>query len=142
MGVKQIMTKKIVTVELDDSLAMLREIFDNLKFHHLLVVESQELVGVVSDRDLLKALSPNLGTISATLKDEATLNKRVHQIMTSKLITLHPDAAISDAVKLFNTHKISCIPVVDNEFRPLGIVSWRDLLKAVAASDKPGPEGS
>jgi acetoin utilization protein AcuB len=136
------MTKKIVTVELDDSLAMVKEIFDNLKFHHLLVVESQKLVGVVSDRDLLKALSPNLGTISATLKDEATLNKRVHQIMTSKLITLHPDATIGDAVNLFNTHKISCIPIVDNEFRPLGIVSWRDLLNAVAASDNPGPEGS
>ena len=142
MSVQQIMTTKIVTVELDDSLAMVKEIFDNLKFHHLLVVESQKLVGVVSDRDLLKALSPNLGTISATLKDEATLNKRVHQIMTSKLITLHPDATIGDAVNLFNTHKISCIPVVDNEFRPLGIVSWRDLLRAVAASDKPGPEGS
>ena len=141
MSVQQIMTKKIVTVELDDSLAMVKEIFDNLKFHHLLVVESNKLAGVVSDRDLLKALSPNLGTISATLRDEATLNKRVHQIMTCKLITLHPDAAISDAVNLFNTHKSSCIPVVDNEFRPLGIVSWRDLLKAVAASDKPGPEG-
>jgi acetoin utilization protein AcuB len=141
MIVQQIMTKKIVTVELDDSLAMVKEIFDNLKFHHLLVVESSKLTGVVSDRDLLKALSPNLGTISATLKDEATLNKRVHQIMTSKLITLHPDAAISDAVNLFNAHKISCIPIVDNEFRPLGIVSWRDLLKAVAASGKPGPEG-
>ena len=130
MRVQQIMTKKIVTIELDDSLAMVKEIFDNLKFHHLLVVESNKLVGVVSDRDLLKALSPNLGSISATLKDEATLNKRVHQIMTSKLVTLHPDAAISDAVNLFNTHKISCIPVVDKEFRPLGIVSWRDILRA------------
>jgi len=124
------MTKKIVTIELDDSLAMVKEIFDNLNFHHLLVVEGNKLVGVVSDRDLLKALSPNLGSISATLRDEATLNKRVHQIMTSKLITLHADAAISDAVNLFNTHKISCIPVVDNDFKPLGIVSWRDLLRA------------
>lgn len=131
------MTKKIVTIELDDSLAMVREIFDNLKFHHLLVVESNKLVGVVSDRDLLKALSPNLGSISATSKDEATLNKRVHQIMTSKLVTLQPDAEISDAVNLFNTHRISCIPVVDNEFMPLGIVSWRDILRAVAASENP-----
>ena len=135
MRVQQIMTKKVVTIELDDSLAMVKEIFDNLKFHHLLVVESNKLVGVVSDRDLLKALSPNLGSISATLKDEATLNKRVHQIMTSKLVTLHPDATISDAVNLFNTHKVSCIPVVDNEFRPLGIVSWRDILRAEASGD-------
>lgn len=141
MSVQQIMTKKIVTVELDDSLAMVKKIFDDRKFHHLLVVESNKLSGVVSDRDLLKALSPNLGTISATLNDEATLNKRVHQIMTRKLITLHPDATISEAVNLFNTHKISCIPIVDSEFRPLGIVSLRDILKAVAESDNSGPEG-
>jgi acetoin utilization protein AcuB len=140
MSMQQIMTKKIVTVELDDSLRMVKEIFDNLKFHHLLVVETKKLVGVVSDRDLLKALSPNLGTISATLRDEATLNKRVHQIMSHKLVTLSPDATISDAVNLFSTHKISCIPIVDNEFRPLGIVSWRDLLKAMATGDKPGPD--
>ncbi len=129
------MTRKIVTVEMDDSLAMVKEIFDSLQFHHLLVVESQRLVGVVSDRDLLKALSPNLGTVSATLSDEATLNKRVHQIMTRSLITLHTDATIRDAVDMFNTHRISCIPVVDNDFRPLGIVSWRDILKAVTAGN-------
>lgn len=133
------MTKKIVTVELDDSLAMVKKIFDDLEFHHLLVVESDKLVGVVSDRDLLKALSPNLGTISATINDEATLNKRVHQIMTRKLITLYLDATISDAVNLFNTHKISCIPIVDSKCRPLGIISWRDILKAVAANDNSGP---
>ena len=135
MNVQQIMTKKIVTVGLDDSLALVKKIFDDLKFHHLLVIESNKLSGVVSDRDLLKALSPNLGTISATLNDEATLKKRVHQIMTRKLITLHPDAAVSDAVSLFNTNKISCIPIVDTDCKPLGIVSWRDILKAVAASD-------
>lgn len=135
MSVQRIMTRKIVTVEMDDSLAMVKEIFDSLQFHHLLVVESQRLVGVVSDRDLLKALSPNLGTVSATLSDEATLNKRVHQIMTRSLITLHPDATIRDAVDMFNTHRISCIPVVDNDFRPLGIVSWRDILKAVTAGN-------
>ncbi len=139
MNVQEIMTKRIVTVELDDSLAIVKEIFDRLKFHHLLVVEGNELVGVVSDRDLLKALSPNLGTVSATARDEATLNKRVHQIMTHKLITLFPDAAIGEAVSLFNKHGISCIPVVDRELRPLGIVSWRDILKGVAGRDQGGP---
>lgn len=125
------MTKKIVTVELDDTLATVKGIFDNLKFHHLLVIESDKLIGVVSDRDLLKAISPNIGTISATFSDEATLNKRVYQVMTRKPITLSPEAPIGDAVGLFNTHRVSCIPIVDREFRPVGIVSWRDILKAL-----------
>jgi acetoin utilization protein AcuB len=135
MNLKQIMTSKIITVEPDDSLATVKEIFDKLKFHHVLVVESNLLVGVVSDRDLLKALSPNLGTLSATLKDEATLNKRVHQIMSRSPITLHADAGIIDAIALFNTQRVSCIPIVNDEFRPIGIVSWRDILKALVRSD-------
>ncbi|NLC23259.1 MAG: CBS domain-containing protein, partial [Oxalobacter sp.] len=87
--------------------------------------------GVVSDRDLLKAISPNLGTMVVTYRDLATLNKRVHQIMTRKPITLKPDNSISDAAALFNTHRISCIPVVNDEFQPVGIVSWRDLVKTM-----------
>ena len=124
-------------VGMDDSLARVKDIFDRQKFHHLLVVESGKLVGVVSDRDLLKALSPNLGTISATERDESTLNKRVHQIMTRKLTTLHPEASIHDAVTIFSTFNISCIPIVDRAFTPLGIVSLRDLIKALAAGEKP-----
>jgi acetoin utilization protein AcuB len=136
MFVKQLMTKKIVTVEMDDTLATVKEIFDNLKFHHLLVVESGRLFGVVSDRDLLKALSPRLGTMSETFDDAATLNKRVHQIMTRKPITLRPEAHLLEAVNMFNIHKVSCIPVVDEKFKPVGIISWRDILKALVKKDK------
>jgi len=131
MSIEKIMTKKIVTVELDDTLATVKEIFDNLKFHHLLVVESGKLIGVVSDRDLLKAISPNIGTMAATDRDEATLNKKVYQVMTRKPITLRPEDPIGKAVELFNTHRISCLPIVDREFRPVGILTWRDILKAI-----------
>lgn len=130
--VQQIMTKKIVTVGFDDNLSTVKEIFDHLKFHHLLVVDSDELFGIVSDRDLLKALSPRIGTVLETPDDEATLNKKVHHIMSRKpLITLLPDATIIDAVDLFSKHNISCIPVVDNDYKPIGLVSWRDILKAL-----------
>ena len=129
MLIQEIMTKKVVTVEMDDKLSVVKDIFENSKFHHLLVVEEGKLFGVVSDRDLLKALSPNLGTMTETYKDAATLNKRVHQIMTRKPITLKPSATVKDAVSLFNQHRISCLPIVDDEFRPVGILSWRDILR-------------
>jgi acetoin utilization protein AcuB len=133
MTVSDIMTKRPVTVELGDKLSTVREIFERLKFHHLLVVADQQLLGVVSDRDLLKALSPNLGTLSETLKDTACLNKQVHQIMSRKPVTLPPDASLQDAVQVFLQHRVSCIPIVDNKQRPLGIVSWRDLLQALSS---------
>jgi len=131
MLIQEVMTKRVVTIEMDDKLSVVKDIFENSKFHHLLVIEDDKLFGVVSDRDLLKALSPNLGTMTETYKDAATLNKKVHQIMTRKPITLTANATVKDAVNLFNSHRISCIPIVDKDFRPVGIVSWRDILKAV-----------
>ncbi|HCE09617.1 MAG TPA: CBS domain-containing protein [Oxalobacteraceae bacterium] len=131
MKVKEIMSANVVTVELDDKLAVVKDAFENLKFHHLLVVEDHKLLGVISDRDLFKALSPNIGTSTESYKDAATLNKRVHQIMTRHPIVLDEDATIDDAIDLFNTHSISCIPIVNNDNGPVGIVSWRDVLKAL-----------
>ncbi|MBS1186830.1 MAG: signal transduction protein [Burkholderiaceae bacterium] len=129
MRIDEIMTRKVVTVEMDDKLSVVKDIFDNSKFHHLLVIEHGKLFGVVSDRDLLKAVSPNIGTLTETYKDAATLNKRVHQIMSRKPITLTEGASVRDAVSIFNQHKISCIPIVDKDFRPVGIVSWRDIMR-------------
>ncbi len=99
----------------------------------MLVVESEKLFGVISDRDLLKALSPYIGTASETERDAATLNKRVHQIMTRKPVVVGQSAGIYDAIEIFNNHNISCIPVVDDEFKPVGIISWRDILKKFEA---------
>jgi acetoin utilization protein AcuB len=99
MHVRDIMSKTVVTVEMDDSLRTVKEIFDHLHFHHLLVVDEGKLFGVISDRDVLKAPSPRLGTMAESSSHSATLNKRVHQIMN----------------------------------RPVGILGWRDILRAVAS---------
>ena len=133
MNVKKIMSKKIVTIELDDTLRVAREIFENVKFHHLLVVENNKLFGILSDRDLLKALSPNIGTSAERREDQATLNKRVHQVMSRKPITLNDTENVSDAIRLFNTENITCIPIVDTTNKPVGIISWRDILKMLGA---------
>jgi acetoin utilization protein AcuB len=140
MQVRDIMTVRVVTVEMDDRLDVVKQIFDNLDFHHLLVLdERKRLSGVVSDRDLLKALSPYIGGVAETARDTATLNKRVHQIMSRKLVTVHPQASLAECAQKFLEHRISCVPVVDEDFKPLGIVSWRDALKHLLANQTPTP---
>jgi acetoin utilization protein AcuB len=131
MKIGKIMSKSVVTVEMDDSLKVVKEIFDNTHFHHLLVVESDKLYGVISDRDLLKALSPNIGTVAETVRDKATLNKKAHQIMTRKPVTLATYTGIYEAVEIFIEQNLSCIPVVDEKKKPVGIISWRDILKFI-----------
>ncbi len=124
------MTTTLVSVEMDDPLQAIKHIFENTNFHHLLVVSDDKLIGVISDRDLLKAISPYVDTSSETSRDSATMNKRAHQIMSRNPTTLHPGATIQDAIKLFNMHTISCIPVIDKSQKPVGIISWRDILSA------------
>jgi acetoin utilization protein AcuB len=127
-----IMTARVVTVEMDDRLEAVKEIFDSMSFHHLLVVdEHKRLSGVVSDRDLLRAISPYVGSAAETARDLATLNKRVHQIMTRRPITLRAQSTVAEAVALLLAHRISCIPIVDDDSKPVGIVSWRDLLRSL-----------
>jgi len=139
MDVGSIMTRRVVSVEMDDRLDVVKKIFDNLKFHHLLVLDDRgRLKGVVSDRDLLKALSPYVGTVAENARDIATLNKRVHQIMSRNLITLPPRASIAQAVQLFLDHRISCIPIIDEALKPVGILSWRDVLKTLIAGQNVG----
>jgi acetoin utilization protein AcuB len=135
MSVKHIMSRSVVTVAMDDPLSRIKEAFDRHGFHHLLVVDAGQLVGVISDRDLLKSLSPHLGTAAETTRDLATLNKRAHRIMSRQLITLREDASIHEAIEKLSGGKISCLPVVDAANHPVGIVSWRDVVKAIHRKD-------
>ncbi len=135
MTLGEIMTARVVTVEFDDSLATVKEIFDSLHFHHLLVIGSdKKLCGVISDRDLLRAISPYVGTPSETARDSATLKKRAHQIMTRSPLALQAEASLEDAIQLLLEHRVSCIPIVDEGFRAVGIVSWRDILRSLSGS--------
>ncbi|NQZ28689.1 MAG: CBS domain-containing protein [Colwellia sp.] len=132
MKIKSLMSTNVVTVKLDDPISKVKEIFEALGFHHLLVVEDKKLFGIISDRDLLKAISPKVDTAAATTQDLATLNKRAHQIMTSKPLCLKEESSVREAINLFNENKISCIPVVNENNNPVGIVSWRDIMRVLS----------
>jgi acetoin utilization protein AcuB len=130
VAVRQIMSAHAVTVSMDDSLRTVKELFDKHRFHHLLVVEGRKLVGVISDRDLLKNVSPFVGReLTERAQDAATLNKRVHQIMSRKPVTVSAEATMSDVARTMLDNQVSCLPVVDREGHPVGIITWRDLLR-------------
>jgi len=129
MAISKIMKSQVVAVDMDHTIRRVNELFASNEFHHLLVLEDNKLVGIISDRDLFKSLSPRIGTPAETLQDTALLNKKAHQIMTRNPIVINQKAAVQDAIEIFNQNKISCIPVVNDEHIPVGILSWRDIMK-------------
>ena len=132
MTVASIMTGRVITVRMDDSLGKIRELLQNVQFHHLLVVERGRLVGIVSDRDFLRAVSSFLGTPSEQTRDLDTLDKKAHQIMTRKLITVDKDTSIEAAAKLLLENNTSCLPVTSPQGEIEGIVTWKDILRSYA----------
>jgi len=127
---QQIMTTRVITVELDDKVHTARMLFERFKFPHLLVVDEDGiLVGIVSDRDLLKALSPFISTIIERSADVRTLEKPVHQIMGHRPITASKDYTVKEAAVLMLSKNISCLPIVRPNGTIEGIVTWKDILK-------------
>jgi acetoin utilization protein AcuB len=134
-SIRDIMTSRVVTIEMDDSLEVIREIFKKVRFHHLLVVDNEKLVGVISDRDALKAISPYVGTMSETDRDGATLNKCAHQIMSHHPVTVRHSCSLQEAAQLMLIRGVSCLPVTTVDGVIQGVVTWKDMVRAVLNSN-------
>ncbi|GAB4543742.1 MAG: CBS domain-containing protein [Phycisphaerales bacterium] len=130
--VRDIMTRSVVTVNADATIDHMRRLFEEQGFHHLLVRESHRVVGVVSDRDLLRHLSPWAGTMGESKSDAATLRKRAHQIMSRGLVSVRSEQTVLEAIRAMLGASVSCLPVLDEHGRPDGIVTWRDILRWTA----------
>lgn len=137
MTLADIMTATVVTVSMDDSLRSIRHIFEEHKFHHVVVVHAGRAVGIISDRDVLKNLSPFIGKLSERVQDVECLNRRAHQIMTRRLIFAAPETPIGDALAMMIERDISCLPVIDGQGRCVGIVTSRDMLRWCTACYAP-----
>ena len=130
MKIEEIMSEKITCIDLDDRLSVVRELFIKHKFHHLMVTDSKnQLVAVISERDYLKATNSNIELPTANEKDLAMLNKRVHQIVSKKLVAIKQFSPFSEAIKTFHDTDMSCLPVINSNNQPVGVITSRDIIK-------------
>jgi len=133
MKIETLMTKSLITLQLDDDLNKAKDIFATHNIHHILINDDDgALAGVITDRDLFKQLSPTIGTSKETPRDITLAQQKVHQIMSRDLISAQKEQSINDAVLLFHDNHISCLPVIDEKSRAIGIITWRDILKVIA----------
>jgi acetoin utilization protein AcuB len=131
--VRDVMTSPVYTLGLDDSIGKAKQLFDRHRFHHAVVLENRRVFGVVSDRDILKAISPFVGNPTLERSQDAnTLKRRVHQIVTRGVITIEPETSIAEAANKLWTEHVSCLPVVDSKGALVGILTARDLLRWLA----------
>ena len=127
--VRDYMVSKVETLTPDDSMDAAVVLVRSRRIRHIPIVESGTLVGIVTDRDLKRAMpSPLTGADQATYELVAETTT-VRQIMTRSPTTIAPDAPLREAVRILCDKKFGALPVVADGAL-VGIITETDLLRA------------
>jgi len=137
MTVGDLMNRELIAVSPDDSVEEAVKLLQRRGVRHLLVMKKGRLVGIISDRDIKRALDPRqtrkklMGIGGLYFLLEPIL---VAEIMTSKPITVTPDTPISQAAYILVERRFGALPVVEGT-ETVGIITETDLLRYFAESE-------
>jgi len=128
MLVADVMQAPVLTVTPKTTLPEGMRLVQHRGIRHLPVIEDDHLVGIVSDRDLKRAMASSATTLEVRelryLLDTVTME----QIMTRAVITVAPTFPIEEAARLMVQEKVSALPVTERG-RLVGIVTETDVLE-------------
>ena len=131
MIVRSIMTDKPVFLEAHHSIRQAMHALYQHEIRHLPIVDQGRLVGMLSDRDLRSYSLPAAEVIGRGAEVSKRLDAPVSSIMHGDVLSVGPDAEVSDAIDMMIRYKVGAVPVQDLETcKLIGIVSYVDILKA------------
>lgn len=124
------MTSNVAAIGPDMPIRDVTTLMELRRFRHFPIVEDGSgggrVVGMVSDRDLRAVGSPH-----PSARPDVSVFDPVRLIMSTPVITAHPDDAIEDAARRLRRHRVGALPVIEDD-RLVGIVSAVDLIEALA----------
>ena len=137
MLVKEYMTPHPLSVDEDTPVIKAAELMKERNVRRFPVMRNDELIGIVTDRDLRSAgpsqvisfdaqerqLMPELHALFAAMK--------IRDVMSRKVVTIHPEQTIVAAALLMLKHRISGLPVVDAQGKLAGIITEADVFKVL-----------
>ena len=159
MKIEDVMQKDVIKFNELDKIVDVAQSFRENKISGAPVVnEENKVIGVISEGDIMRLLevhSPKINLILPAPLDLIELPVRmkyeldeiaedmqragsavIDQIMTKKVVLIGPDASISDAAELMDSHKVKRLPVVKDEGKLVGIVTRGDIIGAMVRGDE------
>ena len=118
MKIREIM-RPVRTIEKGDTVKQAAKIMAENRIGSLVVISGKKIIGIMTERDIL---------IKITAQGKSSDRVSVGEIMTSRVLTIWPDASLDDAVYLMIEHKIKKLPVVDETGELVGIVTATDVI--------------
>lgn len=117
---RDIMTTQVVTTTPSATAAQVGTLLAALRISGVPVLSKGEMVGIITEADLL----------------EARWDVPVEQLMTTEVISVDPDASISEVAQILAARGIKRVPVLDRGRELIGIVSRADVVEAMAAGEQ------
>ena len=140
MAVKDFMTRKVVYISPDTTIAHAADLMREQGLHRLPVIENDKLVGLVTEGTIAEA-SPSKATSLSIFEMNYLLNKtKVKDVMLRDVITVSKFASLEDATYLMYKNKVGILPVVDND-QVSGVITDRDIFRAFLEVSGYGEEG-
>jgi CBS domain-containing protein len=133
MRVHEVMTQPVITTRPDMSVADARALMEKERIRHLPVTgEDEELLGIVTDRDIRRSLPSPVSSLSVWEMNHLLAKLTLEEVMTTAVITIRPHRDAREAARIMVDHKIGALPVTEVGHL-VGIVTETDLLRAFAA---------
>jgi CBS domain-containing protein len=121
------MTDEVVTITPHDTLLEAHRLMGTKRIRSLPVVEDGQVVGVVTRTDLM---SSDPSRLAARKNQEVSLKilaQPVSKVMSKPVITIEPDAPLTEAARLMALNKVHCLLILDGQKRLTGIITESDL---------------
>lgn len=117
-SVKDIMTKNVVSICVDNSVFEAAELMTSKQVSCLVIMDGEAPIGIVTERDIVRRV----------VAKKIPLDTKVSEIMSKSLITVNPDASLKEAARLMSSNKIRRLPVTKQN-RLVGIVVAADFVR-------------
>ena len=131
MLVRNWMSKKVVTVDVEASMVEATRLLKEHDIRMLPVVKKGTIVGVVTDRDLKRASASDANTLEIHELLYLLTTVKVRDIMTKHPLTVPFDYTIEEAAEIMLKNKISGLPVVDHDGQLVGMITQSDIFRVV-----------
>ncbi|HVT61097.1 MAG TPA: CBS domain-containing protein [Thermoanaerobaculia bacterium] len=140
LRVRDLMTRGVVSVAPEDSVAKAYDLMLEHRFRHLTVIAGDgELVGLLTHRDLLRHSLIERAELPLSLQRSVLQRIRVEEVMTSEVQTAAPGQSLRQAALIMLANKFGCLPVVE-EAEVVGILTEADFVRYFAlAAQTPAP---
>lgn len=131
MGItaEEVMTEKVTTVQPNATLSAALEVMQEQRIRHLPVVDGDQLVGMLSDRDLQSLGFGVVHDMESYDALQAKLTTSVSDAMSSNLLTVTRITELGEITDLLIEEKVGAVPVTDGD-NLVGIISYVDVLRA------------